>query len=101
MCHLLGLARREKPLEHANAELLQFAKLRHSSVRAGACSWLARLLATCAFEGSMHALAPVSAALAADAAGEDEGMLQKIIFKAVVPRWRWQCVLFTVPAPDS
>ena len=46
-------------------------------------------------------VAPVSAALAADAAGEDEGVLQKIIFKAVIPHWRWQRVLFTVPAPDS
>ena len=38
---------------------------------------------------------------AAGADGEDGGMLQKIIFTAVVPRWRWQRVLFTVPASDS
>ena len=38
---------------------------------ARACSWLGRLLATCTFEGSMHATGPVHAALAADAAGEE------------------------------
>ena len=41
-----------------------------AGTHAGACSWLARLLAICTFEGSQHATDPVAASWNADAARE-------------------------------